>query len=157
LKVTCDNGVWHSGSPVVSATEEVTGSNPVAPTSTNPSYRLAQVPVGQQMGSNWRPGEAARSAEQHDGRGMAGMVLPRLRLEDLADARLDAIREPHLDRLIEAQIEEDPDLDFKSEPYGPKDGDKRTLAGDAAAMANTRGSAIVLGIGEVTRGRAGVL
>lgn len=88
---------------------------------------------------------------------MAGIILPRLRLEDLAGARLDTIQEPHLDRLVKAQIEEDVDLDFKAEPYGPKDGDKRNLAGDAAALANTRGGAIVLGIGELTRGRAGPL
>jgi hypothetical protein len=46
---------------------------------------------------------------------MAGIILPRLRLEDFAGARLDAIREPHLDRLVKAQIEEEVDLDFKAD------------------------------------------
>jgi Putative DNA-binding domain len=89
---------------------------------------------------------------------MPGIILPRLRLGALAGAHhLEDIEEPHLARLVEGQLEEDVDLDFKAEPYGPKESDRRDLAADVAAMANTRGGAIVLGIAELVRGRAGAL
>jgi len=71
------------------------------------------------------------------------------RIEQLLGARLgpdlpaDVIR-----RFVEDGIREDADLDFKRTLY-PQDGDGRDeLAKDVAAMANTRGGVILLGIEE---------
>lgn len=48
--------------------------------------------------------------------------------------------------LVEGQVREDDDLDFKRERYGGSDGQKRELAADIAAMANHRGGVILVGI-----------
>src|SRR5688572_6983205 len=56
--------------------------------------------------------------------------------------------EATVDRLIAGGVREDLDLDVKQALYGNSDRDKRDLAGDVAAMANTIGGAIVFGIGE---------
>jgi hypothetical protein len=44
--------------------------------------------------------------------------------------------------LVTTQAEEDFGLDFKVTTYGTRDGAKRDLAGDVAALANTAGGAL---------------
>jgi hypothetical protein len=69
-----------------------------------------------------------------------------LRLVDLLGARLEEVTEEHLERLVTAGAREDADLDFKEHRYGGGESEKRELAGDIAAMANSRGGLIVIGI-----------
>ncbi|MBO3750909.1 ATP-binding protein [Streptosporangiaceae bacterium NEAU-GS5] len=57
----------------------------------------------------------------------------------------------HLEALTTALVPEAEDLDFKRDLYGNSDKDRRALTTDAAAMANTQGGIIVLGIGENTQ------
>ena len=58
----------------------------------------------------------------------------------------------HILGLVDAQVGESFDLDFKQSLY-PQPDNKRDLAGDVAAMANTAGGVIVLGVADV-QGRA---
>jgi uncharacterized protein YwbE len=46
------------------------------------------------------------------------------------------------------------DLDYKRTTYGSSDGDKRALRVDVAALANTAGGVIVIGVAEDTQARA---
>jgi hypothetical protein len=72
-----------------------------------------------------------------------------LRLVDVLGAPLDDIAEPHLQALVDNEVREDADLDFKREQYGTSDSAKREMAGDIAAMANDRGGLLII------RSRAG--
>lgn len=56
--------------------------------------------------------------------------------------------------LVDAGVEEAFDLDFKITTYGANDEAKRDLAGDVAALANTAGGVVVVGIDEDAQGRA---
>jgi len=90
------------------------------------------------------------------------MSLPRFpRLEEVLGARLDALDENHLRSIVERAdtnpVHEDADLDFKRELYANSDDGKRSLAADVAAMANTRGGAILMGVDENASGAAGSL
>src|SRR5689334_16945103 len=69
-----------------------------------------------------------------------------LRLRELFGARFQDVTEDQLRALVDGQVREDADLDFKQERYGSSDGQKRELAADIAAMANDRGGVIVIGI-----------
>lgn len=69
-----------------------------------------------------------------------------IRLRELFGADLAQLTEAHLRALIEGQVQEDDDLDFKRERYGGSDGQKREFAADIAAMANHRGGVILVGI-----------
>jgi len=69
-----------------------------------------------------------------------------LRLIDLLGARPDEIGEQHLGNLVAGSVREDADLDFKRDRYGNTDQQRRDLAGDLAAMGNSRGGLIVIGI-----------
>jgi len=51
-------------------------------------------------------------------------------------------------------VTEEFDLDFKRELYGNTDKAKRDLAGDVAALANTAGGVIVIGVAEDDQARA---
>lgn len=70
------------------------------------------------------------------------------RIEALLGRPLDDLTEVDLRTLVAGAVREDADLDFKSTLYGATDGAKRDLASDVAAMANTVGGAIVLGVQE---------
>lgn len=59
------------------------------------------------------------------------------RLERLFAARLDSVSHEQVAALVDNQVTEHYDLDFKRGLYGSKDADRRDLAGDVAAMANT--------------------
>lgn len=79
------------------------------------------------------------------------------RLERLMDASIDDVTEAHLRRLVEGQVPEDVDLDFKQEVYGRNDQAKRDLSGDISAIANSFGGLIILGVEEDGSGRASAL
>ena len=76
------------------------------------------------------------------------------RLEVLFGARLNDIDHSHIEALVTNGVTEDFDLDFKSELYANNDAAKRDLAGDVAALANTAGGVIVLGIVEDDQAKA---
>ncbi|MBI3183713.1 MAG: putative DNA binding domain-containing protein [Myxococcales bacterium] len=77
------------------------------------------------------------------------MPLPRFpRLEELLGAAPDQLQEQHLQNLV-GRAAEDADLDFKREHYGNGDDSKRSLAQDVAALANSRGGLILIGIDEI--------
>lgn len=69
-----------------------------------------------------------------------------IRLRELFGADLAHLTEEHLRGLVEGQVREDDDLDFKRQRYGGSDSQKRELAADIAAMANHRGGVIVVGV-----------
>ncbi len=69
-----------------------------------------------------------------------------IRLRELFGADLADLTEADLRALVEGQVREDDDLDFKRERYGGSDAQKRELAADIAAMANHRGGVILVGI-----------
>jgi hypothetical protein len=85
---------------------------------------------------------------------MTEIRLPRI--EALLASDLTTLDETDLATLVSGQVAEDADLDFKRELYGTTDSDRRSLAGDLAALANTSGGLIVLGLDEVN-GIASVL
>src|SRR5260370_28166042 len=76
------------------------------------------------------------------------------RLEALLGVGLDAARYEHFEAMVQTQVGESFDLDFKREHYGNADRDKLGLAGDVAALANSAGGMPVLGIAEDEHARA---
>lgn len=56
--------------------------------------------------------------------------------------------------LVAAGVRESFDLDYKRQLYGRGDSDRRALAGDVAALANTAGGVIVLGVEEDEQAKA---
>ncbi len=77
-----------------------------------------------------------------------------LRDQSLFGSQLDAVTEAHIRGLVKASVQEAFDLDFKGELYGRGDSDRQALTGDVAALANTAGGEIVLGIEEDEHARA---
>jgi hypothetical protein len=76
--------------------------------------------------------------------------MPRLaRVESLLGAFPSDVDESALDRLVTGAVREDQDLEFKQQLYGASDGSKRDLAGDVAALANTVGGLLVIGVRDV--------
>lgn len=82
------------------------------------------------------------------------VALRSRRLEGIFGARLDAVSHAQVTTLVTNTVTESHDLDFKAELYGRSDKSKRDLAGDVAALANTSGGALVLGIAEDNQARA---
>lgn len=70
------------------------------------------------------------------------------RLEAAFGAPLEQVTAAHVSGLVDGGVQEDFDLDFKAQMYGTSDSDKRDLASDVAAMANSAGGVIVLGVEE---------
>jgi hypothetical protein len=86
---------------------------------------------------------------------MGGVVALRSRrLESLFGASLEALQAANVRALVSSSAQEAFDLDFKACLYGRGDSDRRALAGDVAAMANTAGGVIVLGVAEDGQARA---
>jgi hypothetical protein len=69
-----------------------------------------------------------------------------IRLREIFGADLSELAETHLKGLVDGEVREDDDLDFKRDRYGGSDSQKREFAADIAAMANHRGGAIVIGV-----------
>jgi hypothetical protein len=68
------------------------------------------------------------------------------RLQAVFGVPVEKVEEEHLESVVEAATREAADLDFKKEPYGNGDSQRRELAADIAAFANDRGGMIVIGI-----------
>ncbi|WP_182882879.1 helix-turn-helix domain-containing protein [Microbispora sp. H10949] len=60
----------------------------------------------------------------------------------------------HLALLVAGQIPEAEDLDYKRDLYEGNDKGKKSLCGDVAALANTRGGVLIVGADEDDQGRA---
>ncbi|MFY1651120.1 helix-turn-helix domain-containing protein [Solwaraspora sp. WMMB762] len=82
------------------------------------------------------------------------VALRSRRLERLLGGRLEEVTHAQVASLVGSLVTESYDLDFKGELYGRSDKDKRDLGGDVAAMANTAGGAILLGVVEDDQARA---
>jgi len=68
------------------------------------------------------------------------------RLRTIFGVALSEIGEKHLQLLVNQEIREDADLDFKETLYGNGDSERREFAADIAAMANDRGGLLVIGV-----------
>jgi Putative DNA-binding domain len=83
------------------------------------------------------------------------VALRSRRLESLFGASpLDELRADQVRGLVTSGAQEAFDLDLKAATYGRSDREKRDLAGDVAALANTAGGVIVLGVEEDDQARA---
>lgn len=76
------------------------------------------------------------------------------RLETLLGVPLETVTAAHLQSLVVTGTQESFDLDYKRDHYGNSDAERRKLAGDVAALANTAGGIIILGIDEDDQARA---
>lgn len=68
------------------------------------------------------------------------------RVESLLATSLRDVTDESLARFVEGAVREDSDLDFKEALYGNSDSARRDLSGDIAALANTIGGVVVLGV-----------
>lgn len=66
----------------------------------------------------------------------------------------DQIDVSHLHALCEQRIQEGLYLEFKREPYGRKDADKRELLKDISSFANSSGGHLIIGISQTDEGLA---
>lgn len=82
------------------------------------------------------------------------VALRSARLEALLGSRIELVQHADLMALISNHVPEAFDLDFKSEMYGPTERDRRDAATDVAALANTAGGLLILGIEEDDQARA---
>jgi hypothetical protein len=82
------------------------------------------------------------------------VALRSRRLERLFGTRLERLAHVQVADLVTNAVAEAYDLDFKATLYGKSDKERRDLAGDVAALANTAGGVIVLGIAEDNQARA---
>lgn len=82
------------------------------------------------------------------------VALRSRRLEGLFGSPLDALSHAHVVALKTNAVSEAYDLEFKGQLYSGNDRAKRDLAGDVAALANTAGGVLVLGIVEDDQARA---
>jgi Schlafen, AlbA_2 len=73
-------------------------------------------------------------------------VSARSRLATLLGGHFPDLTAHQMRRLVDNAVREDVDLDFKETRYGKRDSEKRDLAGDVAALANTLGGALILGL-----------
>lgn len=85
------------------------------------------------------------------------VALRSRRLEGLFGARLDTASHAQIAALKTNAVSESYDLEFKGELYGGNDKAKRDLAGDVAALANTAGGVLLLGVAEDDQARAAEL
>lgn len=76
------------------------------------------------------------------------VALRSRRLEALFGVGLSELRAAHIHSLVDSSTQESFDLEFKGERYGRGDSDRRALAGDVAALANTAGGLIIIGVAE---------
>ncbi|MCX5063746.1 ATP-binding protein [Streptomyces sp. NBC_00201] len=85
------------------------------------------------------------------------VALRSRRLEGLFGAPLDTVSYTQIAALKTNSVSESYDLEFKGELYGGNDKAKRDLAGDVAALANTAGGVLLLGVAEDDQARAAEL
>src|SRR5260370_7235552 len=82
------------------------------------------------------------------------LALQSARLEAWLGSPVELVQHADLVALISNQVPEAFDLDYKSEMYGPTGGDRRDAATDVAALANTAGGLLILGVEEDDQARA---
>lgn len=82
------------------------------------------------------------------------VALRSRRLDALLGVRIDDVEARHLQALVTQRVPETFDLEYKAELYGSSESDKRSLATDVAALANTDGGLLVLGVVEDDQARA---
>jgi hypothetical protein len=82
------------------------------------------------------------------------VALRSRRLETVLGGPLDTLTAADIRGPVSAGAQEAFDLDFKKEHYGGTESAKRKLAADVAAMANTAGGVILIGIDEDQQARA---
>jgi hypothetical protein len=82
------------------------------------------------------------------------VALRSRRLETLLGSRIDDVTYARATNPVTNQVAEAFDLDVKEQLYGRADSDKRKLATYAAALANTGGGLVVIGIEEDDQARA---
>lgn len=75
-------------------------------------------------------------------------LLRSRRLEAVLGAPIDALTSREIEGLVGKGVSEAFDLDFKGALYGNSDKERRDLCGDVAALANTSGGVIILGVEE---------
>lgn len=76
------------------------------------------------------------------------------RRESVFGGQLEAVTADDIQSLVSNGVAESFHLDFKQTLYGRSDSDKRALTGDVAALANTAGGVIVMGVAEDDQARA---
>lgn len=81
-------------------------------------------------------------------------LLRSARLERLLGTPVSEATYDHVQVLIDNNVPESFDLDYKKTLYGRSDKDKRELCSDVAALANAAGGLIILGIDEDERAQA---
>ena len=81
-------------------------------------------------------------------------ILRSRRLDALLGASLSDARYSHFEALAAGQVSETYDLDFKGSLYERSDKGKQELAKDVAALANSAGGILILGIEEDKQARA---
>lgn len=79
------------------------------------------------------------------------------RIEALLGVTIPEVDEAALERLVAGAAREEQDLEYKRELYGNTDKEKKDLAGDVAALANTVGGLLILGIQENNGAAAGLM
>lgn len=75
-------------------------------------------------------------------------LLRSRRLEQVLGAPLSELKFAHVASLADGRVPEQHDVEFKSQLYGQSERARRDLASDVAAMANTTGGIIFLGVQE---------
>ena len=75
-------------------------------------------------------------------------LLRSRRLEAVLGAPVDGLSAGDIEALTSNRVPESFDLDFKGTLYGNSDKDRRDLCGDVAALANTSGGVIIVGVEE---------
>ncbi len=75
-------------------------------------------------------------------------LLRSRRLETVLGAPVDELSARDIEALAGNRVSEAFDLDFKETLYGSSDKERRDLCGDVAALANTSGGAIIVGVEE---------
>src|SRR4051794_34981090 len=75
-------------------------------------------------------------------------ILRSRRLETVLGAAVDKLTASDIHEFPDRRATEAFDLDFKAVLYGNGDSSRRDLCGDVAALANTSGGVIVLGVAE---------
>jgi len=78
---------------------------------------------------------------------MAG-AAPTSTLMDLLGAPVAEVTAQEIKALVDGQVKETDELDFKATLYGRDDDAKVELCKDVAALRNQRGGAILLGVGD---------
>ncbi|MDT3446197.1 ATP-binding protein [Pseudofrankia sp. BMG5.37] len=81
-------------------------------------------------------------------------LLRSRRLETIFGKTADALTYADVAQLVDGAVPEADDLDYKRDVYGLKAQDRLKLAGDVAAMANSRGGLVILGMEEDALARA---